>query len=457
MLRKLPIKTRLSFAFTGLMAVVLIITGTVFRYGFAAQIDGVINAEIADLAAEFVADLATGETDVLHDFSQTQTDAFVAQVIDGAGKVVETGGGSVTTPLVPEALGDIGAPHLSDLRAVMREGTAAVLLRIAIAPTPGGGLIVVGKSLDERNATLHAILILLLASGAVILPVAGALGWFIARASLRPVEELRHQAMRISEGDLHRRLAVPATDDEITRLAVTLNDMLARLQRGLQRERRIVDDASHELRTPLAILRTELDLALRRSRSKAELRAALISAAEVSEALNRLAEDMLVLARANNGQLPLFRTVIDVADLARTAVDRATGRAQELGIEIEVDFPSGQRVSLDKARIEQALGNLIDNSLTHCPAGGKITLRTGTDDAGDLTLSVSDTGPGFPADFIAMAFDPYTRAEAGRPRRSGGAGLGLAIVKSVIEAHGGSVAAQNLPGGGAIVVLRIPM
>ena len=456
-MHKRPIKTRLAFAFTGLMAVVLTITGTVFRYGFAAQIDGVINAEIADLAAEFVADLATGETDVLHDFSQTQTDAFVAQVIDGAGKVVETGGGSVTTPLVPEALGDIGAPHLSDLRAVMREGTAAVPLRIAIAPIPGGGLIVVGKSLDERNATLHAILILLLASGAVILPVAGALGWFIARASLRPVEELRHQAMRISEGDLHRRLAVPATDDEITRLAVTLNDMLARLQRGLQRERRIVDDASHELRTPLAILRTELDLALRRSRSKAELRAALISAAEVSEALNRLAEDMLVLARANQGQLPLFRTVIDVADLARTAVDRTTGRAQELGIEIEVDFPSGQRVSLDKARIEQALGNLIDNSLTHCPTGGKITLRAGTDDAGDLTLSVSDTGPGFPADFIAMAFDPYTRAEAGRPRRSGGAGLGLAIVKSVIEAHGGSVAALNLPGGGAMVLLRIPM
>ena len=457
MLHKRPIKTRLAIAFTGLMAVVLTITGTVFHYGFAAQIDGVINAEIADLAAEFVADLAAGETNVLHDFSQTQTDAFVAQVIDGAGNVVETGGGSVATSLVPKAIGDTRTPQLSDLRAVIREGAAAVPLRIATAPIPGGGLVMVGKSLTERNATLHAILILLLASGAVILPVAGALGWFLARASLRPVEELRDQAMRISEGDLDRRLAVPPTDDEITSLAVTLNDMLARLQRGLQRERRIVDDASHELRTPLAILRTELDLALRRSRSKAELRAALVSAAEVSEDLNRLAEDMLVLARANHGQLPLFRTLIDVADLAHNAVDRAAGRAQQLGIGIAVESPSGQQVSLDKARIAQALGNLIDNSLTHCPTGGKITLRTGMDDAGDLTLSVSDTGPGFPADFIATAFDPYTRAEAGRPRRSGGAGLGLAIVKSVIEAHGGSVAAQNLPGGGAMVVLRIPI
>ena len=145
MLSKLPIKTRLAFAFTGLMAVVLTLTGTVFHYGFAAQIDGVINAEVAGLAAEFVADLAAGETGVLHDFSQTQTDAFVAQVIDGAGKVIETGGGSVATSLVPKSLDDIGIPQLSDLRAVVREGTAAVPLRIATAPIPGGGLVLVGK------------------------------------------------------------------------------------------------------------------------------------------------------------------------------------------------------------------------------------------------------------------------------------------------------------------------
>ena len=453
----LPIKTRLAFAFTCLMAVVLTVTGTVFYYGFAAQIDGAINAEIAGLAEEFVADLAAGETDVLHDFYQTQSDAYVAQVIDASGKVVETSVGIIATPLVAKAPAAIGTTRLSDIRSVMREGTAAVPLRIAVAPIQGGGLVLVGKALTERNTTLDAILTLLLSCGGAILAVSGALGWFLARASLRPVEELRLQAMRISEGDLDRRLAVLPTDDEIARLAITLNDMLARLQRGLERERRIVDDASHELRTPLAILRTELDLALRRSRSKAELRAALVSAAEVSENLNRLAEDMLVLARANHGQLPLFRTLVDAADLARSAAERARGRAQELGVVVAVDAPAKLPASLDKARIEQALGNLIDNSLTHCPPGGTIALRAGMDDAGDLALSVSDTGPGFPDDFIAKAFDPYTRADAGRQRRSGGAGLGLAIVKSVIEAHGGSVAARNLPGGGAMVVLRIPI
>lgn len=456
-MRNLPIKTRLAFAFTGLMAVVLTVTGTVFYVGFAAQIDGVINAEVAGLAKEFAADLSTGETGVLHDFSQTQSDAYFAQVIDASGKVVETGGASGTTSLAPETPAGISTTRVFDVRVIVREGSAAVPARIAMAPTPLGGVVLVGKALIERNATLHAILTLLLSCGAAILPVAGALGWFLARASLRPVEELRNQAKRISEGDLDLKLAVAPIDDEIARLAATLNDMLARLQHGLERERRIVDDASHELRTPLGILRTELELALRRPRTKAELRATIVSAAEVSENLNRLAEDMLVLARANHGQLPLFRTVVDVAALARNVVDRSANRAREAGVNIAVDAQSELHASLDPSRIVQALGNLIDNSLTHCPPGGKITLRTGTDDAGHLTLSVSDTGPGFPADFIARAFDPYTRAEAGRSRRSGGAGLGLAIVKGVIEAHGGSVAASNLPGCGAMVTLRIPM
>lgn len=454
MLRNLPIKTRLAFAFTGLMAVVLTVTGTVFYVGFAAQIDGVINAEVAGLAEEFVADLSTGETGVLHDFSQTQSVAFFAQVIDASGNVVETGG---TTSLAQEMPVRISTTSIFDLRVIVREGSAAVPARVAMAPTPLGGMVLVGKALIERNTTLHAILTLLLSCGAAILPVAGALGWFLARASLRPVEELRNQAMRISEGDLDRRLAVAPIDDEIARLAVTLNDMLARLQRGLERERRIVDDASHELRTPLGILRTELELALRRPRTNAELRATIVSAAEVSENLNRLAEDMLVLARANHGQLPLFRTVIDVAALARNVADRSASRAREVGVNIAVEAQSELHASLDGPRIVQALGNLIDNSLTHCSPDGMITLRAVTNDAGYLILSVSDTGPGFPANFIAKAFDPYTRTEAGRSRRSGGAGLGLAIVKGVIKAHGGSVAASNLPGGGAMVTLQIPM
>ena len=453
----LPIKTRLTLVFTGLMAVVLVAMGMLFYQGIAAQLDRVINAEIAGLAEEFAADFAGGEADVLHDFSVTQSDDYFAQVIDASGQVTETSTGGVSSPLIPARPDAIGATTLFDLDTIVRTGSGPVPVRVAVAPAPGGRIVLVGQTLVARNATLGAILRLLLLCGPAVLLVAGGLGWFLARASLRPVDDLRAQASRISDGNLDHRLAVSPTHDEIARLATTLNDMLSRLQRGVERERRVVDDASHELRTPLGILQTELDLALRKSRTNAELRAALVSAAEVSESLNRLAEDMLVLARANNGQLPILRERTDIALLARDVAASFAGRARDLGVGIEVTAPPELVASIDAGRLRQALGNLIDNALKHSPRGGTVTLRAAVAAAGDLSLSVADTGAGFPADFIPRAFDPYTRADMGRSRRSGGAGLGLAIVKSVIEAHGGSVIAANLAAGGAIVTLRLAL
>lgn len=450
-----PVKTRLTLVFTGLMAVVLLAMGSLFYYGFAAQLDRVINAEIAGLAEEFAADFASGETDVLHDFSTTQSDDYFAQVIDASGQVTETSAGGASSPLVAEQPGTFRATTLFDLNAIIRVGSAPEPVRVAVTPAAEGRIVIVGQTLVARNTTLDAILTMLLLFGPAVLLVAGGLGWFLARASLSPVDDLRAQASRISDGNLDHRLAVSPTHDEISRLATTLNDMLSRLQRGVERERRVVDDASHELRTPLGILQTELDLALRKSRTNAELRAALVSAAEVSESLNRLAEDMLVLARANNGQLPIMRAQTDIAVLARDVVASYASRARDLGVEIEVAAPRELVASVDAARLRQALGNLLENALKHCPHGGIVTVSATADNADELTLSVSDTGAGFPADFIARAFDPYTRADMGRSRRSGGTGLGLAIVKSLIEAHGGSVIAANLADGGAIVTLRM--
>lgn len=455
MTSRLPIKTRLTLAFTCLLAAVLAVSGTLLAIGFAAQLDKVIDAEVAALAEEYVADLAGGETDVLHDFAQSEPAEFFAQIIDRSGRVIESSPDTLATSLAPAGSANISGVTLFDISAVSL-GADPVAARIAVAPAIGGYLVLIGESLVERNATLRTFRTLLWLIGPAILLVVGALGWLLARASLRPVEQLRAEASRISEGDLDRRLQVPSTQDEIARLAGTLNEMLARLQRGFERERRIVDDASHELRTPLGILKTELDLALRRSRTKDEMRSALESAAEVSENLNRLAEDMLVLARASHGQLPLLRKRIDVAQLAREIAAQFARRAQDIGADIEIGAPPQLFVSVDAAQIRQALGNLIDNALGHCPTGGRVTVDVAIDDPGVLHLSVSDTGPGFPPDFLDKAFDPYTRADSGRSRRAGGAGLGLAIVKGVTEAHGGTVRAANIAGGGARVTLRVP-
>ncbi|HSL67878.1 MAG TPA: ATP-binding protein, partial [Actinomycetota bacterium] len=273
------------------------------------------------------------------------------------------------------------------------------------------------------------------------------------------VERMRIQAAAISASEPGRRLPPAGTGDEVARLGETLNEMLDRLEQALHRERRFVDEASHELRTPLANLRIELDLALRRARSSEELEAALRSAADETERLVRLAEDLLVLARADRGRVPVRREDIDVAELLGGQVDAFAARARQAGVSIEARVPTGLRSSVDPLRMRQAVGNLLDNAVRSTPPQGTVTIEVGHAD-GFLSLEVRDTGEGFPAAFLLIAFEPFVRPDAPRSRPDrdpgSGLGLGLAIVRAVAEAHGGTVEAANRPEGGAVVRLRIP-
>jgi two-component system OmpR family sensor kinase len=215
--------------------------------------------------------------------------------------------------------------------------------------------------------------------------------------------------------------------------------MLARLEAGIARERRFVADASHELRTPLALLRTELELARRRPRPPEELRAALDSAAEEVDRLTRLAEDLLVLARVDEGRLSLRPEKIDVKDLLETVA----GRFSE---PIEVGAADGDSIVGDRLRLEQALGNLLDNARRH--GAGTIRLEAERKQ-GRLELRVSDQGPGFSPELLPRAFDRFTRGDEARER--GGTGLGLAIVAAVAKAHRGRARAA-----GSTVTIELP-
>jgi signal transduction histidine kinase len=228
--------------------------------------------------------------------------------------------------------------------------------------------------------------------------------------------------------------------------------MLGRLEEGLTRERRFVADASHELRTPLASLRTELELALRRPRSQDELEAALRSATEEVERLVRLAEDLLVLARADEGRLPLSLAPHIVREVVDAVAGRFDTQARTVGRELEVTASAEEVFTGDRARLEQALGNLVDNALRH--GAGTVRLH-GAVENGTLALRVSDEGSGFPADFLPHAFERFSRVDIARA--GGGTGLGLAIVDAIARAHGGNATAANGPGGGAEITLTIPV
>jgi len=268
-----------------------------------------------------------------------------------------------------------------------------------------------------------------------MLVLASLAGYGAAAAALRPVERMRRQAAGMAEPS--GRLPVGPADDEIGRLGTTLNEMLARIEEAYERERAFVADASHELRTPLAILKAELELALREGRSVEELQVALRSAAEETDRLVALAEDLLVLARVEEGRLPVRPEPLDAATLLRRF-----GPAEA---------PPGLAVQADPQRLDQALRNLVDNARRY--GGAHIELAAERIN-GSVELHVRDDGPGFPPDFLDTAFERFTRADPARGR--GGTGLGLAIVDVIARAHGGTAGARNRESGGADVWIALP-
>jgi signal transduction histidine kinase len=261
---------------------------------------------------------------------------------------------------------------------------------------------------------------------------------------------MRSRAAAISASTPGARLPVPPARDEVSRLAETLNEMLARLEASLEHERRFVADASHELRTPLALLKTELEVALRRRRTREELEAALASASEETDRLTRLAEDLLLIARSDAGELPLRRERVGAAEVLGVVAERFSRVADERGRALEVVSPNGLELDADPVRVEQALGNLVANALAH--GDGRVVLSAQAREA-LVELHVEDEGPGFPPGFIGGAFDRFSRSDDSRS--GGGSGLGLSIVELIARAHGGSVGAENRAAGGADVWIAV--
>jgi signal transduction histidine kinase len=288
----------------------------------------------------------------------------------------------------------------------------------------------------------------------IVFVVATAGAYLLAAAALRPVERMRAQAAAVTETTPDLRLDVPPSRDEIARLAATLNDMLERLQAGLERERRFVGDASHELRTPLSLLKAELDLALRRPRSPAELAAALTSAGQETQRLVDLAEDLLLLARSDQtdqrGRDQREGHAVELAPLLERIADRH--RVAFPDSTLTTTCPPGLMVAADRARLERALTNLVANALQH---GDGTALINAYETGGQAEIHVRDHGPGFPTTFLPVAFDRFTRAD--QARTGGGSGLGLAIVAAIARDAGGTYGAANRPGGGADVWISLPM
>jgi two-component system OmpR family sensor kinase len=453
---RLPIRARLTLISAALMALVLAVSGVFLYLRLRADLLEAVDSGLESKAAALLPNVLRPDGSLGVGGGLIDPGDAFAQVLGTGAVVLQSSPGLRFAPLLTgvEVAGLRGPRFLErDVQTVDEE----VEGRLLAVPVAGDRVLVVGASLDDQHEALARLAALMAVGGPLVLILAGGVGWVVAGAALRPVERMRIQAAAISASEPGRRLPPAGTGDEVARLGETLNEMLDRLEQALQRERRFVDEASHELRTPLANLRIEVDLALRRARSSEELEAALRSAADETERLARLAEDLLVLARADRGRVPLRREEVDVAELVGGEVDAFAARARQAGVAIEARVPTGLRSSVDPLRMRQAVGNLLDNAVRSTPPQGTVTIEVGQAD-GFLSLEVRDTGEGFPAAFLRNAFEPFARPDAprSRPDRDAGSGLGLAIVRAVAEAHGGTVEAANRPEGGAAVRLRIP-
>ncbi len=411
---RLPIRWRLTLAFAVVMAVVLSAVGAILYLRLDSSLTEGLD-ETLELRAAQVDTRALGPAG----------DDGVIQVFNARGGLTASSPAGARPLLAAGDVTDVSSRPATFERAGRR---------VLVTRRPGDNLLAVAVSVDDRNDALNSLLAQLLLVGPLALLLSAVGGYFLAAAALRPVEAMRREAEAVSATEPGRRLTVPPANDELRKLAETLNGMLARLEAAIERERRFVADASHELRTPLAMLRAELDLAVRRERTPDELRRAVRSAAEETERLSRLAEDLLVLARSEDGELPVRREPVQVADLVGSIAERFRSRADDSGRLIDTRAEHGLVLNVDRLRAEQALGNLVDNALRHGQGTVAIEARPGA--AGSIELHVRDEGSGFPSQLAERAFEPFSRGDLART--GPGAGLGLAIVDVVARAHGGS-------------------
>lgn len=457
MLQRLPIRVRVMIAFVAVMAVVFAGMGVFIFLLQGSELQDTIDQGLRSRAAD-ITTLVTEANSGLSESGRsplTETGESVAQILDPRGRVVDA----------PPALRNRPIAGAATVRRAATRGTTFVNratvptsdgeTRLLATPVTVGGkrlVVVVGASLEAQEKSQHSLAALLGLAGLGALACAAAAGFGVVSAALAPMEAMRRRAGEIQATEPGARLPVPRAQDEVHRLGETLNSMLDRLEDAFTRERQFVSDASHELRTPLAILKAELELALWTDASPEELRAAISSAVEESDRLTELAEDLLVIARADHGRLPVRREEVDVRELLELVSQRFELRAAEHGTEIVVEGDAGELVAGDPLRLEQALGNLVENALRH--GAGPVTLSAARSSDQATVLKVCDRGPGFGEGFAAYAFERFSREDSARAR--GGAGLGLAIVEAIALAHGGGVRAHNQPGGGAEVALIIP-
>ena len=316
-------------------------------------------------------------------------------------------------------------------------------------------VIVVGQLTTEITTVLHTFVYVIVFAMVGVIVLAGLGGLFLANRVLKPVQEITKTAQKIEGSDLSQRIAVN-TDDELGRLASTLNEMIGRLEEAFNRQRQFTADASHELRTPLAIMQAEATLALSKERTSDDYRKSLETISQESDYMSSVIGKLLFLARSDAGKEQLNFEDIELKELITGLSANIEALAQDKGIKFTVDAKEDLTVSGDKVKLRQLFINILENAVRYTPADGNISVSLVEKDS-NAVVSISDTGIGIPPEHLSHIFERFYRVDKARARADGGVGLGLAIAKIITESHKGKIEVESEVGKGTTFKISIPL
>ncbi len=460
----LPIKVRLTVWYLTLLSVILAAFAAFLFLRLKNDLIDSVDRSLESRASQISLGYEGSDQSNFQDVSDASLRSLApgetaAQRISPAGTVLDASGDPAVTDQPMIGVQAITAA-LEGHRIVASvtlgpDGEAFRVLAFRL-PRPGGAsVLVVASSLEDVGSSVHRLLVLFATGIPVALLLAGLGGWLIARKALRPVARMTAAAQEIRAGRLADRIATPSTADELQRLARTLNDMLGRLQEGVEGQRRFVADASHDLRTPLTVMASEIDVGLESSRlGEREARALLASNREEVERMARMVDNLLTLASIDDGQLELLRSPTELQALAHEVAEELQGLASTTGVRISA---SGDAVSViaDSERVKQVLTNLVENAVKYAGVGAQVRVSTWQRD-GEAGFTVSDTGPGIPAEAVPHLFDRFFRVDTARSSARQGSGLGLAICSDIVDAHGGRIWVDSSEGDGSSFSIALP-
>ena len=384
---------------------------------------------------------------------------FMIQIMDSLGNIIwksnNLGRDSLSLPSSLLSSAQDSVASITTLPQLLRGRNEQQSIRVAIARSISLR-IAAAYPIDEVQSVIDDFLrtLMLVVPGVLLISILG--GWFLSKASLHPVDEITRSAKEITASNLSRRLPVPKSDDEIRRLSETLNDMISRLESSFGQIRQFTADASHELRTPLTILTGEIELALRSRKKPEEYQDVLSSALQEVLRLSRVVEYLLLLSRADMGQILIDLEKINLTEMLADLADAATVLGAPKNIYITYRHTENLIIEGDQAKVYQIFLNLVDNAVKYTPEGGLISITIHRDGK-FAEVRVRDTGIGISAEHQKKIFDRFYRVDRARSRELGGAGLGLSIVQWKVEVHGGDIRVESEPGQGSTFIVRLPL